>query len=289
MEQTIRRHLLNSSHSVIELHSKTWITFAAFAITIAGWFVWLLILNSAYALKEQLAYNVRWGFVSDFGPMLEWWLTAWSCVTAFLIFDCLVSYLRKIFYPSDTDVFQELEKDPVIRKRFEEVTVDVLNEKQMGRKSLEAAERKEAMDEMEERRREDEVSELLRARERQVFEERRKSPERSRSFGPFGAMKRQISYDQKTRKSTDGGMLAPTKTRGSTTGRSSKGRPSMDGGNRRLSSEMLGRGVMRRRSEMGIGAEQTLMEEGTQAGGSTAPGSVISDGKSEPSSSVKHP
>lgn len=267
-----------SYNSVIELHSKTWVTFAAFAITIAGWFVWLLILNVAYALKEQLAYNVRWGFISDFGPMLEWWLTAWSAITAFLIFDCLVSYARKIVYPSDTDVFQELEKDPVIRAKFEECTRDVLDEKQRSKENLENAKMKEAMGEMEERRREDEVKELLRARERQVAEERKKSPDRSRSFGPFGAMKRQMSYEPKGRKSTDGGMLAPSRTRGSMAGRStkSKGRSSMDGGNGRLSAELLGRGMIRRKSEMNIGAEMTVMEEGTIAGGSTAPASVRS-------------
>lgn len=188
-------------------------------------------------------------------------------------------------YPSDTDVFQELERDPVIRAKFEECTRDVLDDKQRSKENLENAHRKEAMDEMEERRREDEVSELLRARERQVAEERKKSPERSRSFGPFGAMKRQISYEAKARKSTDGGMLAPSRTRGSMAGRSTKGRPSMDGGKRRLSSEMLGRGMMRRKSEMNVGAEMTLMEEGTIAGGSTAPASV----RSLPSSTAKSP
>lgn len=280
----IMHHLLTDYDSVIELHSKTWVTFGAFAITVAGWFVWLLILNSAYALKEQLAYNVRWGFISDFGPMLEWWLTAWSVVTAFLIFDCLIAYLRKIVYPSDTDVFQELEKDPVLRKRFEESCRDVLCEEQIGKGSFEEQKKKDDIDEMEERRREDEVSDLLRARERQVTEERRNSLERSSSFSPFGAMKRQISYEQKGRKSTDGGMLTLTKTRGSITGRSTKGRPSMDS-NRRASGDRLGMGLMRKKSEMG--AEMTVMEEGTGTIGSssTAPGSV----RSEPSSAANKP
>ena len=132
-----------------------------------------MILNSAYALKEQLAYNVRWGFISDFGPMLEWWLTAWSCVTAFFIFETLVSYARKTVYPSDTDVFEELEKDPVLRQKFEDSCRDVLCDEQRRTPSFGTEKRKEAMDEMEERRREDEVSELLRERERQVAQERR--------------------------------------------------------------------------------------------------------------------
>ena len=225
--------------------------------------------------------------------MLEWWLTAWSCVTAFFIFETLVSYARKTVYPSDTDVFEELEKDPVLRQKFEDSCRDVLCEEQRSKRSFETEKRKEAMDEMEERRREDEVSELLRERERQVAEERRQSSERSRSFGPFGtpfaAMKRQISFENRGRKSTDGGMLALAKTRGSTRARSSIGRPSMEG-NRRMSGDRLGMGMMRRKSEMG--AEMTLMEEGTVAGGSTAPGSVRSDvrssvqSKSEPSSSA---
>ena len=214
--------------------------------------------------------------------MLEWWLTAWSCVTAFFIFETLVSYARKTVYPSDTDVFEELEKDPVLRQKFEDSCRDVLCEEQRSKRSFETEKRKVAMDQMEERRREDEVSELLRERERQVAEERRQSPERSRSFGPF---------ENRGRKSTDGGMLmlAPAKTRGSTRARSSVGRPSMEG-NRRMSGDRLGMSMMRRKSEMG--AEMTLMEEGTVAGGSTAPGSVRSDvrssvqSKSEPSSSA---
>lgn len=31
-----------------------------------------------------------------------------------------MSALRKIYFPNDVDVFQELEKDPVLRRRFEE-------------------------------------------------------------------------------------------------------------------------------------------------------------------------
>ncbi len=190
--------------------------------------------------------------------MLEWWLTAWSIITAFLVFDLGVSAIRKFVWPSDTDVFQELEKDPVLRRKFEETCRDMLADANGGRGSFESDKLREEQDE-EERRREDEVRELLQVREMNLQKEQAKkdtSPERT-SNG-LGAGRGGISMEQ--RQSMEG--LRPMKTRPSMDGRtaSQRGRPSLDG-------RMMGMG-MRRKSEMG--AEMTLMEEG--AGGcSTAP------------------
>jgi len=41
-------------------------------------------------------------------------------LAALTLFELSVSSLRKTFWPTDIDVFQELQKDPIIRARFEE-------------------------------------------------------------------------------------------------------------------------------------------------------------------------
>lgn len=139
---------------------------AAFIITIGGWFLWNIILNYTYNLKEQLAYGMRWGFVSDFGPMPEWWLTVIACVMVFFVFEICVIGLRKMFLPSDTDVFQELEKDDQLRRKFEETCKDVLQYTEAARESFESEQCSE-----EERKREEEVRELLEVRQRNLAEE----------------------------------------------------------------------------------------------------------------------
>lgn len=163
---TLALYSLLISFSFIELHNKTIMPLAAFIITIGGWFLWNIILNYTYNLKEQLAYGMRWGFVSDFGPMPEWWLTVIACVMVFFVFEICVIGLRKMFLPSDTDVFQELEKDDQLRRKFEETCKDVLQYTEAARESFESEQCSE-----EERKREEEVRELLEVRQRNLAEE----------------------------------------------------------------------------------------------------------------------
>lgn len=76
--------------------------------------------------------------------------------------------MRKAFWPTDTDVFQELEKDPVLRRKFEESCADVLSATKGGT-GLGHGEMED-----EERMREEEVRTLLHTREGDLAKQEKK-------------------------------------------------------------------------------------------------------------------
>lgn len=157
---------INTKLLFLVKHSKTVLSLLAFSLSILGWTLWNIILCFTYSWKEHLAYNVRGGFIYDFGRMLSWWLTLLAAFTAFLVFDIGVSGIRKMVLPTDTDVFQELEKDPVLRRKFEESCKDLLTlrDGSHGGAHNGHSDHEKEKDDEEQRRREEEVRELLHTR-----------------------------------------------------------------------------------------------------------------------------
>jgi len=49
-----------------------------------------------------------------------WWFTLVIIVAAVVVWELAVASLRAAWFPTDVDVFQQLEHDLVIKKRFEE-------------------------------------------------------------------------------------------------------------------------------------------------------------------------
>lgn len=145
----------------------------AFSISITLWALWNIVLCYVYATKEALAYNVRDGFIHDFGRLLEWWATGLVIVIVFVVFEVVITSVRRTLWPTDTDVFQELEQEPAMKRRFEEESADVLGQAgSMGwwgddERQDDKEEEEEMRREEEERRREDEVRDLLQKRETQ--------------------------------------------------------------------------------------------------------------------------
>jgi len=146
--------------SILEIHNKKWIPVIGWVITVGGWFAFNLLLGVIYKATNP-EYYVRGGLATRFGRSLQWWAVLFVTVSATMLWELMVASLRKSFFPSDANIFQELEKDPVIRKRFADAVegnntstdspagdVERLGEKEVGKRS-------------EEVRREREVQELL--------------------------------------------------------------------------------------------------------------------------------
>lgn len=108
----------NDSYRVLEMHNKTYVPAIAWFLSVGGWFLWNLLLNSLYSAKNSGEYDVRGGFISRFGRDVTWWLTAIVMISACVCLELVVSGIQKCFWPTDVDIFQELEQDPVIGKRF---------------------------------------------------------------------------------------------------------------------------------------------------------------------------
>lgn len=136
------------------MHNKTWISALGWFLSIGGWFLWTVFLSVVFKPgKMYPLYAIKDGFIKFFGRDLLWWVVLLLTLTSVTLLEIGVSSVRKSFWPTETDIFQELQKDKVIRERFEEtlrVEAEGGGEVQMGKE-------KTSMD----ARREGEIQELL--------------------------------------------------------------------------------------------------------------------------------
>jgi phospholipid-translocating ATPase len=151
------------------MHSKSVMALVSLVLSIGGWFLWNLILSTTYNPTSKV-YYVRDTFLLSFGRSLTWWCALLLILTATFTFETGVAALRAAFFTTDEDVFQQLEKDPGVKRRFEEASA---NELQQGwdresNKERDKEERVRAVVEglrrKEQERREREVREMLRRR-----------------------------------------------------------------------------------------------------------------------------
>ncbi|KAJ5619694.1 hypothetical protein N7510_003678 [Penicillium lagena] len=152
--------VINLKLQALEVHNKTYLSLIVIIISVGGWFLWNLILSQRYKLSSgKGVYDVPGNFIHESGHNLLFWVV-WLCaVIACLLFELTVSTLRALFFPNDVDLFQEMEQDLDIRKRFEEAAAPELQQSwNHGTKksSLEIALEAEEMD-----AREQQVQELL--------------------------------------------------------------------------------------------------------------------------------
>ena len=84
------------------------------------------MLNIIY--KNNLVYFVRGSFLGRFGRIPTYWLAVVCAFIAASFYDIAIITLRVTFFPKDADVFAELEKDPLIKARFEEEAASELQQ-----------------------------------------------------------------------------------------------------------------------------------------------------------------
>lgn len=101
----------------LDLHNKSITCVVAMGVSIGGWAVWNLILSGLY--PTNVIYDVRSGLLRRFGRSGAWWFTIFVILAACWTFELAVKSLKIACAPGDVDVFQELEKDDEIRKRFQ--------------------------------------------------------------------------------------------------------------------------------------------------------------------------
>ncbi|OLL25155.1 putative phospholipid-transporting ATPase [Neolecta irregularis DAH-3] len=101
----------------IEMHNLTFIVYLSSFLTVSGWFLWNIILSFTYS--NNIVYNVRSNLTMGFGRHLPFWLTVFCTLAACIFFDVALITIRGILFPTDTDIFQELERDPITKARLE--------------------------------------------------------------------------------------------------------------------------------------------------------------------------
>ncbi|KAH7318174.1 hypothetical protein B0I35DRAFT_451189 [Stachybotrys elegans] len=110
---------INIKLLILEMHSKTIITALGLIISVGGWFLWNMILSAAY--REQAgAYVVRHGFIDNFGRQLLWWATLLLALTVLIVAELVVQAIRRVYFPSDEDLMQRVEKDSIAQKKLQD-------------------------------------------------------------------------------------------------------------------------------------------------------------------------
>jgi phospholipid-translocating ATPase len=143
--------LINLKLQAIDLHNKTYMAAAAIVIEVGGWFLWNLILGATYD-RAAPVYDVRGGIFHRWGRSLLFWITLLAVVVAILLLEIVLKTAWFTLKPGDTEIFQALEKDPEVRKRFEESAAHLLQqgwERGSKRPSYEAARHSESQAERE--------------------------------------------------------------------------------------------------------------------------------------------
>jgi phospholipid-translocating ATPase len=102
------------------MHNKSIIALGSIFLSLGAVFLWNMILGAIY--PNDKIYHVKHSFFVGFGRNPLWWLTLILIVLCVAVFEFGVASLRSAYFPTDTDIFQELEQDIEIRKRFEEAS-----------------------------------------------------------------------------------------------------------------------------------------------------------------------
>ncbi|KAH7165665.1 hypothetical protein EDB81DRAFT_261120 [Dactylonectria macrodidyma] len=116
---TVAVVFINIKLLILELHSKTIVTFAGFLVSVAGWFIWMLALSGLYRRQVGI-YIVRDAFINNFGRTLGWWTTILLELTALIVLELVVQAVRRVYWPTDQDLMQRLERDHQVEKVFED-------------------------------------------------------------------------------------------------------------------------------------------------------------------------
>lgn len=109
--------IITTKIQFVELHNKSITCAVSMFLSIGAWCLWNLIFS--YVYTDNVIYDVKGGLLDRFGRNALWWLTLILIVISVWAFEIAVRCLKSMWMESDVEVFQELEKDPLIRQRFE--------------------------------------------------------------------------------------------------------------------------------------------------------------------------
>lgn len=116
--------LINTKLQVLEQRNRTFIALACMIIEVGGWWLWNIIFSQIY--DDNFIYNVKGGLSSRFGKNPLWWLCLILIVAGCLLFEIAVRVIKNALWPTNEEIFQQLERDLGVRRRLEEASASLL-------------------------------------------------------------------------------------------------------------------------------------------------------------------
>jgi phospholipid-translocating ATPase len=106
---------------VLELHNKTRTAAIAILYSVGIWCVFNLILSTTYS--DNTIYDVEGGLLYRFGRDPLWWLALLASVVSVLAFELAVASIRTYLWPTEVDIWRQIEKIPEYKQRLQEVAL----------------------------------------------------------------------------------------------------------------------------------------------------------------------
>ncbi|AOA62983.1 Aminophospholipid translocase (flippase) [Komagataella phaffii CBS 7435] len=111
--------VVNLKCQVLEMHNITKFSLIGTLVSCLGWFLWLILLTGLYQSKDSKIFFVKSGLFHTFGTDITWWCNLLVLILIGPLLDIILTVIKKDLIPSDTDIFQNIEKIPMFRKTFE--------------------------------------------------------------------------------------------------------------------------------------------------------------------------
>jgi phospholipid-translocating ATPase len=108
---TIAVMFINTKLFILEMHNKTIIPLVGWLLMVSAWFLWnILLATTGITHKgQQIQYPVNHNLTRGFGRQPLWWITCVLAVATLCIFELCVTSLRRVYFPTDQDLWQEIE------------------------------------------------------------------------------------------------------------------------------------------------------------------------------------
>ncbi|AMD21714.1 HFL142Wp [Eremothecium sinecaudum] len=120
--------LINVKFQFLEMNSRTWLAFGSVFISIIAWFLWCSMLPKIYR-QNFSTYDVKDMLYHTIPKDYTFWLTIVIAVALPLILNIVFLTLRTMLWPTDSNIFYELEHQDAIRKKLE---LNAFNELKQG-------------------------------------------------------------------------------------------------------------------------------------------------------------
>lgn len=109
--------LINFKCQFIEMRNRNWLAFTSVLISVGGWLLWCCLLPAIY--KQNSIYDVITGLYHHFGRDITFWCSILVLIVFLMIIEIIFKTFKIMVWPSDSDIFSQLEQKDDIRKKLE--------------------------------------------------------------------------------------------------------------------------------------------------------------------------